>query len=98
MDDGTKSSDHKAKLKKRAKKGEVLSGLFSYVNDINFTLSKTCQASTPDAFKNINQVDEALKLCSSYLIETTFIKLKDSKASKLDQTNQIYGLDIVTMA
>lgn len=91
-------SKYLLKQYKRAKKGEVLSGLFSYINEINFTLSKTCQASTPEAFLNINQVDEALKLCSSYLIETTFLKLQESKASKLDQTNQIYALDIVTMA
>ena len=91
-------SKYLLKLYKRAKRGEVLGGLFSYINEIDFTLSKTCQASTPEAFLNINQVDEAMKLCSSYLIETTFNKLKESKASKLDQTNQIYALDIVTMA
>jgi hypothetical protein len=57
-----------------------------------------CQAKTPNDFANMNQVEEALKVCSSYLIENTIKRMGDSDASKMDKTNSIFGLDIVTMA
>jgi hypothetical protein len=57
-----------------------------------------CQAKTPADFANLNQVEEALKVCSSYLIENTIKRMGESNASKTDKTNTVFGLDIVTMA
>ena len=57
-----------------------------------------CKAKTPEDFANLNQVEEALKACSSYLIESTIKRMGTSGASKMDKTNSIFGLDIVTMA
>jgi len=42
------------KLYKRAKKGEKLAGLFSYISDIESNLSKVCQAHSAESFTNIN--------------------------------------------
>lgn len=83
---------------KRAKNGEQLKGYFAYINQIENSLSKKCQATTPKDFTNLNQVEEALKVCSSYLIHSTTKRMGESSASKISKTNQIFGLDVVTMA
>ena len=42
-------------------------------------------------------MEEALKVCSSYLIDSTIKRLNASNSSKAEKTNSIFGLDIVKM-
>lgn len=92
------SARYLQKLYKRSKNGEQLKGYFAYINEIENSLKKQCQAMTPKDFTNLNQVEEALKVCSSHLIESTIKRMGESSASKTTKTNQIFGLDVVTMA
>jgi len=86
------------KMIKKVQKGETLNGVFDYLNTINTILQTRCAATTAEAFTSIDQVDEALRVLSSFCIIKTVKQMANTKASKLEITNEILGLDIVKMA
>lgn len=48
------SARYLQKLHKKVKKGEKLTGLFTYLNDLDKNLQLQCKATTPEHFANVN--------------------------------------------
>lgn len=92
------SSRFLQKLHKRMRKGEKLGGLFSYLNNLDKTLLLKCSATTPEDFANVDQVQEALMVCSCYITEGTMKVLNESGHNKTEKTNFVYALDVVLMS
>lgn len=61
-------------------------------------MKSKCTAKTAEDFCDIYEIDRALQVCVAVKIETTMRKVLASKASKKEITNNLYALDIVSMA
>lgn len=68
------------------------------MNNIDSLMKSKCTAKTAEDFCDIYEVDRALQVCVAVKIETTMTKILASKASKKEITNNLYALDIVSMA
>lgn len=55
-------------------------------------LQRKCKATNPEDFLNLEIVEEALKVNQSVRVLLIMKKLKDSKASRKDFVNSIYGV------
>ena len=92
------SAKYIQKLYKQAKNGEEITGIFKYLNEVNDTSNNKCPATTVEDFCKLENIDHALKNISLYTIKTTLDTLAASKASKKEQENMIFALDVVKMA
>lgn len=81
---------------KRAQKGKSV--IFSYLKEIDQTLSSKISFLNEDHFLNIDNVEQALKVQVSYGLKNLFDKMAKSDASKKDQVNSLFALDIVKVS
>ena len=58
----------------------------------------SCKATSSSDFLNLDTAMSALQNFSLYTIDTTCKALKANSASKKEQTNMLFGLDLVKMA
>lgn len=72
--------------------------MFDYLNTLSTILSTKSMARSAEDFTSIDQIDESLRVFSSYCIINTVQLMANTKASKVEITNEILGLDIVKMA
>ena len=87
------------KMIKQIKEGKQINHpIFCYLHDIPDMLKKQCSAASPEEFCSIKVVQEALLVQSSYLIDQTFAKMGESKASKKEKENFIFANDMLRMA
>uniref|UniRef100_A0A7S3CNB4 Acyl-CoA oxidase n=1 Tax=Strombidium rassoulzadegani TaxID=1082188 RepID=A0A7S3CNB4_9SPIT len=86
------------KLFKQVNKGKKVGGLFTYLNELPSFKGLKSRAELAEEFTQPAQIDEALKVCSLSLIDTTLRKFLASGASEVEKTNYLFALDIVGMA
>lgn len=83
------------KLYLRGQKGEAMpSEMYSYLSKISETLNLKCKATTAEDFCNLEQVEEALRVATSYSLQTVMKALEESKASKRQKMNEIHALEV----
>jgi len=73
-------------------------GLYDYLNNIDSLMKSKCTSTKAEDFCDIYEVDRALQVCVAVKIETTMKKILASKSSKKEITNNLFALDIVSMA
>jgi len=83
---------------KRVKNGEKLSGIWEYLNHFNTASLQKCSGTTVEAFCDPKLIKQALENMSLFTIVTTVETMQQSTASKKEQMNAVYALDIVKMA
>lgn len=82
---------------KRAQAGKDV--VFPYLKEIDANLSKKLEVRAGvNPFENIDIVEEAMKVQVSYGLKKLMVKMEKSEASKKDQINSLYALDIVKVA
>ena len=89
------------KLLKKQKKGQDITKIdfvFTYLTKIDETLRKKCKAQTVDDFININAVDECLQVSLSMKISRVAKAMEESKATKKDQVNSLFAIEIASAA
>ena len=89
------------KLLNYHKKGKDITKIdfvFAYLTKFEETLSKKCQAQSFDDFVNMKAVDECLQVNLSFKISRVVKAMEQSKATKKDQINSLFALEIVSAA
>jgi regulator of PEP synthase PpsR (kinase-PPPase family) len=86
------------KLVKKVHKGETVSGVFAYLNQLQNVSKARCTAMTAEEFASIDQVDDALKSLSSICISETVKAINSAKGSKKQIANETMALEIVKMS
>lgn len=79
-----------------AQKGKPV--FFKYLKEIDATLKKRCQAKNVDDWLTIEQVEEAMQVQVSYGLKRLIDKMAASKATKKDQINSLFSLDIIRVS
>lgn len=86
------------KMAKRAMQEKDLQtkydGVFSYMGEANELSKKSCSATKPEHWLNLDLIEEALKVNLSFKVQKLFYKMKESNSSKKDFVNSIAALDI----
>ena len=78
-------------------KGKQTDSLFSYLAQLEQLVAEKSRASTVEEFSAMEHVEKALAVRAAYAIREVREKMKASQASKKEQENELYALDIARM-
>jgi len=87
-------------LQKKIKKialGQKVTGVFSYLNDLNKLCTLKSNATSVDSFLDLQHLDNALAVRAAFKVRDVIDKMEKSKEKKVIKINELYAQEIVLM-